>query len=129
MLWIITIKVFLDKFIYLQQKGKVKEMKNRLKKITAMLLSIGMLMTLCVGANVKAAEPETGSITIHKFKIKTQAEYNQFVNDQTKRGNGNEITDGSLDGLEVFPDITFTLTKIVDDGTKELKPSLSLIHI
>lgn len=84
MLWIITIKVFLDKFIYLQQKGKVKEMKNRLKKITAMLLSIGMLMTLCVGANVKAAEPETGSITIHKFKIKTQAEYNQFVNDQTK---------------------------------------------
>lgn len=102
-------------------------MKNRLKKITAMLLSIGMLMTLCVGANVKAAEPETGSITIHKFKIKTQAEYNQFVNDQTKRGNGNEITDGSLDGLEVFPDITFTLTKIVDDGTKELKPSDALV--
>ena len=31
-------------------------MKNKLKKITAMLLSIGMLMTLCVGANVKAAE-------------------------------------------------------------------------
>ena len=99
-------------------------MKNKLKKITAMLLSIGMLMTLCVGANVKAAEPETGSITIHKLKVEEEDDYNKLVEGLNNKGTGQllEKDNPLIKDYKPFPGITFKLTKLVDDGSVKLDP-------
>ena len=99
-------------------------MKNRLKKITAMLLSIGMLMTLFVGTNVKAAEPEKGSITVHKLKVEEENDYNNLVNDLTHKGNGVLLDKDNplIKDYKPFPGITFKLTKLVDDGSVKLDP-------
>ena len=85
------------------------------KKISAWLL--GMTMTLAAAAPVSAAEhPTKGSITIHKFQVETQAEYEELKNAGDLSG-GNELNlqdYESLKNLKPLDGISFTLTQVED---------------
>ena len=92
---------------------------KKVKKIYAWLLSFVMLASVLAvtGIRTEAADPETGSITVHKLRVETNEEYEGL----TDRADGNEITDGSLDRYEPLEGITFTLIKVqeTDDLTVE----------
>lgn len=87
------------------------------KKISALLLSFGMLLSLLAAAPVSAAasDPTEGSITVHKYIIETQDEYNNLEQAGENSG-GHAITGPSvIDNLRPMEGVEFTLTKVKDD--------------
>lgn len=94
-------------------------MKHK-RKLGMAFLSLSMIMSLCTGLKLHAAEkdtPEYGSITVHKLKVDSEEEYDKLVNDLNNKGTGNELTGDKAPKQEPLEDITFTLTKVVDDGS------------
>lgn len=100
------------------------------KKISALLLSFGMLLSLLAVAPVSAAAPNPtkGSITIHKYIVETKSAYNQ-LKEQGDRSGGNQIDFSQYDDLKdlkPMKDVQFNLIKVEDDGTKELTPDTAV---
>lgn len=94
-------------------------MKHK-RKLGMALLSLSMIMSLCTGLKLHAAEkdtPEYGSITVHKLKVDSEEEYEKLVNDLNNKGTGNELTGDKAPKQEPLQDITFKLTKVLDDGS------------
>lgn len=86
------------------------------KKISALLLSFGMLLSLLAVAPVSAAAPNPteGSITVHKYIVETQDEYNELEQAGENSG-GHAITGPSvIDRLRPMEGVEFTLTKVID---------------
>lgn len=86
------------------------------KKISALLLSFGMLLSLLAAVPVSAAAPDPteGSITVHKYIVETQDEYNELEAAGQNSG-GHEITGPSvIDSLRPMEGVEFTLTKVID---------------
>ena len=100
------------------------------KKVSAWLLSLGMAVSLMAAVPVTAAgKPTTGSITVHKFIVETQTEYNKLV-EANKNSGGNKINiteDETLKKLKPMAGIKFDLEKVVDDGTTVLKPDTATL--
>lgn len=99
------------------------------KKISAWLL--GMTMTLAAAAPVSAAEhPTKGSITIHKFQVETQAEYEELKNAGDLSG-GNELNlqdYESLKNLKPLDGISFTLTQVEDKSGLTVENAQTLLN-
>lgn len=88
---------------------------KRWKKISAWLLGLGMAVAMLGTApeSVNAAEQKTGSITVHKFLIESQTDYDNLL----RRANGNKIdiaSDEQLKNLKPLADIGFKLTQVKD---------------
>lgn len=86
------------------------------KKISALLLSFGMLLSLLAVAPVSAAAPDPteGSITVHKYIVETQVDYDKLEQAGENSG-GHEITGPSvIDSLRPMEGVEFTLTKVKD---------------
>lgn len=94
------------------------------KKISALLLSFGMLLSLLAAAPVSAAdEPETGSITIHKLEVSSKDELETLKNAAEGRSGGLELNLEEYDDLKDLPpmkDIEFTLEKIIEKDGQEV---------
>lgn len=91
-------------------------MKMR-KRIGALLLSLGMLVSIQAAAPAGATEQErtSGSITVHKFEVKTEEEYNSLKNNVNHSGNIVDIeADETLSKLRPMEGISFTLTRVED---------------
>lgn len=80
-----------------------------------MIMSISMMLSLCTGISIHAAdaEPTTGSITVHKLKVKDQADYEKLK----ERGNGNLITNLPA-GTQPMEGAQFKLEKVKETGNK-----------
>lgn len=86
------------------------------KKISALLLSFGMLLSLLAAVPVSAAAPDPteGSITVHKYIVETQDEYDKLEKAGENSG-GHAITGPSvIDSLRPMEGVEFTLTKVID---------------
>lgn len=86
------------------------------KKISALLLSFGMLLSLLAAVPVSAAAPDPteGSITVHKYIVETQVDYDKLEQAGENSG-GHEITGPSvIDSLRPMEGVEFTLTKVKD---------------
>lgn len=91
-------------------------MKKRSKKFWSLFAGFAMILSLLTGAQLHAEE-ETGSIIVHKLRVETSKEYEDLKKDLTKKGTGNEVTDGSLDKFKPFEGISFKLSKVKEkDG-------------
>lgn len=91
------------------------------KKISALLLSFGMLLSLLAAVPVSAAAPDPteGSITVHKFEVKTEQDYEAMKKNVNKSGAEIDISSHeTLKNLRPMKDIQFTLTRVEEpEGT------------
>lgn len=95
------------------------------KKISALLLSFGMILSLLAVAPVSAAAPDLteGSITVHKFEVKTEQDYEAMENNVNKSGEELDISSHeTLKNLRPMKDIKFKLTKVQEEDTA-IKPN------
>lgn len=94
------------------------------KKISALLLSFGMLLSLLAVAPVSAAdEPKTGSITIHKLEVSSKEKLEALEKAAEGRSGGLELNLEEYDDLKDLPpmkDIEFTLQKIIEKDGQEV---------
>lgn len=99
-------------------------MKMR-KRIGALLLSLGMLVSLLAAVPAGATEERTtGSITVHKFEVKTETEYNALKRNINHSGNIVNIEDDdTLSKLRPMEGISFKLTRVVDQDDTVLTPN------
>lgn len=92
------------------------------KKISAMLLSFGMLLSLLAAVPASAAAPTTGSIQVHKYLVETKEQYDQLKEKGDISG-GNEIKgDSVINELKPMEGVTFELIKVIDEGKDMLNP-------
>ena len=95
------------------------------KKVSAWLLSLGMAVSLMAAVPVTAAgKQETGSITVHKFIVEKQEDY-EALKKAGKNSGGNQIdieTDETLKNLKPLGGVEFVLEKVLDDGKTALTP-------
>lgn len=91
------------------------EMRKRIGAL--LLLSLGMLVSLLAAVPAGATEQErtSGSITVHKFEVKTEDEYNRLKNNVNHSGNIVDIeADETLSKLRPMEGIQFKLTRVKD---------------
>lgn len=80
-------------------------------------MSLCMMMSLCTGITLHAADsdPTTGSITVHKLKVKNAEDYEKMK----EQGNGNFISKDDLpQGTQPMEGAQFKLEKVKETGDK-----------
>lgn len=86
---------------------------KKMKKISALFMALAMVLSMFAGTELTAKAAGNNAITVTKYAIDNQDDYNNL----TKRADGKEITDGSLDGYTPLAGVEFRLSKAVDvDG-------------
>lgn len=99
------------------------------KKVSALLLSLGMAASLMAAVPVKAAAPTKGSIIVHKYVVETTDEYNALkAKGDCSKGNViNFAEHEDLKNLKPMAGIQFELQKVEDDGTSVLTPETATL--
>ncbi len=92
-------------------------MKRNKSKVYALIMSLCMMMSLCTGITLHAADsdPTIGSITVHKLKVKNAEDYEKMK----EQGNGNFISKDDLpQGTQPMEGAQFKLEKVKETGDK-----------
>lgn len=85
-------------------------MMKKMKKFSALFLSLLMVLSIYAGTKLNASAAETGSIHVTKYQITDPEVFNNL----TERANGKQIADDNFANCTKLQGVTFRVTKVVD---------------